>query len=117
MSNSYVRIDYTKTDGTPSSAYRQPETGEAYDVWNQKPVTLVTGPDGTFWEQNLVTPKPTANVSRETKPTATKKKKKKVPRQVTLVPKFYWWQPVILAIMGLCLIWLETQFPGYLTGN
>lgn len=100
---SYQRVNYTKENGKPSSAYYDLETKLGYDVYTREPVTLALDVNSLHPSYvEYIAPKTEENVSSETS-------KAKTPnREVKLKPLISAWQLIPVSLFALALWWLQT---------
>ena len=100
---SYQRTDYTTTEGKKSSAYYEPLTMDAWDVFSRVPVALVADPvTGAFseWE-------PPAPVKAVKAPSERTK-----PLPVTIRPFIHPLMIIPAGLFGLFCIWAELTHFG-----
>jgi len=95
----YTRVDYTKTDGKPSSAYYDVEAKTGFDVYTREPVTLIQDQLWQYHEYNTV---------EASKPVKTRADAK--PKPVTLRASYSLWQVIPVGLFGLACIWLQLTF-------
>lgn len=112
MSNNFARINYTKLDGKPSSAYHNPVGNLAYDVYTRMPVNL-TRRSGEWAEFDPAEERAIheAKEKIETKKTKiSQQRQQKRPQQVVLKAQYTLWQIIPVGLFALAMIWLCWEF-------
>ena len=97
---SYQRIDYTTRKGDLSSAYWEPVTGDAWDVFSRMPVAIA-GDVGSYSERLLESPPIPArgHVANRSQPVA-----------VTVRPYISVWMLVPVILFAIGMLWMAQTF-------
>lgn len=116
QNDTFTTVDYTTAEGKPSRAYVKIGTREAYDTFTRMPVNVVNVGNGwrEYAEPEKQAKPVTESVPEQKQEQAPQRKKRIQPQHIVLVPLIAWWQVPAVAVFGLLMMWLLSQFPSAL---